>query len=217
MSRPAGILVTVLGPDGSGKGSLIAAAEKQIRQTMQCDTAVYHWRPWCLPSLRSLLTGRAEVLTDATPPHPRKPSKALLSVLRLAYYTADYVIGYWLSVRADWKRGRAVVFFERYFYDFYFDPARLMASPPGWAVRFFNIFVPRPDLIVFLTTDPEKVRERKPELPIEEICRQIRAMHALADRLGNVVWLDTSKSLDCAANEAVTLVRQTLRKRQEST
>jgi thymidylate kinase len=194
--KPNGVMVAVIGPDGSGKGTLIDAARHFLSGPVDFPTRAYHLRPGLLPSLASLLLGRRDDGAPVSNPHAGKPNGLTFSLLRLSYYTLDYVIGYWLVVRPYLGRKCIAVIFDRYFYDYLIDPVRLRISLPQWAVRVFAVLVPKPDLVTLLSASPEVIYSRKPELPLGEIRRQCSEMDRFANHMGNCVCIDTGKPLE---------------------
>ena len=211
--RPNGVMVAVIGPDGSGKGTLIEKVRHFITGPLHFPTRVYHLRPGLLPSLGSLLLGRKDDGAPVTNPHAKEPSGLTFSLLRLAYYTLDYVLGYWLLVRPYLGRKCIAVIFDRYFYDCLIDPVRFRISLPQWVVRAFAILVPRPDLTILLSADPEVIYSRKPELPLSEIRRQCSEIGRFAKCMGNRVCIDTCRPLEDSARDMSRAVLSTLEKR----
>jgi thymidylate kinase len=211
--RPNGVMVAVIGPDGSGKGALIEAARHFISGPLDFPPRVHHLRPGLLPSLGSLLLGRKDDGAPVTNPHAQEPSGLTFSLLRLAYYTLDYIFGYWLLVRPYLARKCIAVIFDRYFYDCLIDPVRFRISLPQWVVRAFAILVPKPDLVILLSAGPEVIYSRKPELPLSEIRRQCSEMGRVAKYMGNRVCIDTCRPLEDSARDMNRAILSTLEKR----
>ena len=63
---------------------------------------------------------------------------------------------------------------------------------PRWVLRFGEIFVPVPDLILCLGGDPKKIYERKPETSLEEVTRQTNVLKRFCNKRKNAVWVDTT-------------------------
>ncbi|MBI3669747.1 MAG: hypothetical protein HY237_08215 [Acidobacteria bacterium] len=213
--RPNGLMVAVLGPDGSGKSTLIQALQRDITRQLHFGAQVHHWRPGLLPSLSSLL---ARPYNDApvTNPRGRKPNGWLLSLISVTYYFADFVLGYWALVRPRLGRQCLAVIFDRYFYDYLIDQIYYRISLPQWVIRFYSLLIPRPDLVIFLVADPKTIYDRKPELSLEEIQRQSREIHHLAERLDNAVWVRASGSIECSAQQMFRSILNGLERRLES-
>lgn len=68
----------------------------------------------------------------------------------------DYTFGYAKSVYPKIATKAKVFIFDRYYYDYYIDQRRSRTSLPQWVLRFGEIFVPVPDLILCLGGDPKK-------------------------------------------------------------
>jgi thymidylate kinase len=211
--RPNGVMVAVIGPDGSGKGTLIEKVNQFITGPLHFPTGVYHWRPRLLPSLGSILLGRKDDDEPVTNPHEKKPNGLIVSFVRLAYYTLDHVLGYWLLVRPSLGRKCIAAMFDRYFYDCLIDPARFRISLPLWMIRAFGVFVPRPDLVILLSADPEAIYSRKPELPLNEIHRQFSEMRRFAKYMGNCVCINSCGPLEDSVQDMSRTVLSTLEKR----
>ena len=93
-----------------------------------------------------------------------------------------------------------MVLFDRYYYDYYFQPGH--KNTPHWLVDIFRIFAPKPDVVLLLQADPEKIHARKPELTIEEIARQLKVAQAISDKLGaNIPMITIKTDLSTVASE----------------
>ena len=74
-------------------------------------------------------------------PHESEPSGWIGSFFRLAYYTIDYVFGYWIKVRVSIAKQPCLFVFDRYFFDNIIDPRRSRLSLPTWVVQIFGLVV----------------------------------------------------------------------------
>lgn len=199
--HPLGYTVAFLGTDGSGKSTIIDAISPVLGQAFHKGVHYEHMRPNYLPSL-AVLTGKRskdtpmEICTD---PHSGKTSGFIGSLLRVSYYWLDYTYGYFRKVYFDKSVKNHVWIFDRYFYDYVNDPQRACIRLPKWLLKCYGLFVPNPDLIICLGADPERIHARKPELPIEEIRRQVETLKIFAKNNKKAVWVDTS----CSVKESV--------------
>jgi thymidylate kinase len=159
---PTGLLIAVLGPDGSGKDTVINGMSKEIRRGFR-RMVFYHWRPHLLLPRKS-----APPVTD---PHAALPRGALVSSLYLMGFVLDYWAGYALRIRHLLTRGTLVVF-DRYFYDVLVDPKRARFGGPAWFAQFLARLVPRPDITLVLDADEHVMYARKGELSVPELQRQ---------------------------------------------
>lgn len=208
--QPMGRMIALLGPDGVGKGTALEEIRSAIPRLLHFPVAAYHWRPELLPSLGSVFHGRVEDGRPVTNPHRLSPSSPLVSLFRVAYYTTDYILGYWLRVRPLLGRKCIVAVFDRYFYDYFIDPIRSRVSAPRWVLRGLLKAVPQPSLVVFLHGDPEAIFERTRELDVDEISRQIASMRGLSGSLCNVLWIETTRPKELWTRELLDKVLLTV-------
>ena len=190
-----GFSIAVLGTDGSGKTTLIGNIVPVVEKALHSQVHYEHLRPNFLPSLAYLKDRKKEVRKIVTNPHGGKTSGWLSSLLRFAYYYIDYTLGYWVKIFPKLVKRQQLVVFDRYYYEYMIDPKRCAVKlPPGWA-RFWSWFMPKPDLILCLGGDPEKIYARKPETSLEEVRRQVAALKKFCDGSKRAVWIDTTISI----------------------
>lgn len=209
MSRAAkGQHVIVLGPDGSGKSTLISGLFKHVIKNSLYDIVHhFHWRPALLPLLSDLLPSLSPVTkkTGDTSriggnPHSAPPASELSSYFRLLYYSSDYV-AFWPFIELEKKRG-ALIVFDRYFDDFIVDPKRTRLNPNLKLARRFQKFIPQPDKIIVLRCDAETATQRKPELSLSEYQRQQELYLEMAQTRKNSYVIDTSHSPEQSIEQA---------------
>ncbi|MCH8876473.1 MAG: hypothetical protein IIA89_06575 [Chloroflexi bacterium] len=178
--HPTGLFVAVLGADGAGKSTLIAHLRKELGGAFR-STATFHLMPGLLRR-----RGSAGPVTD---PHGKSPRSAMVSLLKLIYYSLDYTLGYWLKVRPALARSTLVIF-DRYFDDLLVDPLRYRLKTTTAMARLLRRLIPRPDLLLVLDVPEEEALSRKQELPLDEVRRQREGYLALGAELPNAVVLD---------------------------
>jgi len=183
--RPRGFFVALIGPDGAGKSTIVEGLDKALLR-LHLITRVFHWRPFLFKPLRDLTR---TIVTNQIP-KSSETSGTLVSFLRLMYYTADYIIGYFLRVLPVLRRG-GIVLFDRYFFDYSVDPERVRTKFLGGMPRFLYRFVPHPDAVFLVQADPETIHSRKPELSIAEIDRQLKAFQNLSRFVGPLLTVAT--------------------------
>jgi len=180
--RPRGLFLVFLGTDGSGKSTVLEALERRLAPAFRsAQSGTWHLRPKVLPQLDSVVhLGRSTyTIEDMSRPHRAKPSGPLLSNLRVAYYWLDYVVGYALKILPR-RRRQSLIIFDRYFYDYLVDPLRCRVRRDTLLTRVLARWVPRPDKVIVISAELERVRARKQELSVEESAFQIDAYEALA-------------------------------------
>jgi thymidylate kinase len=194
------VSIALIGPDGTGKSTIIESLVKMIPLITKSDTSnvhVFHFRPQMLPNIRQVVTlGRMEEsYENFTRPHRAIPSGFTASLFRLFYYLVDYIIGYFIRVRPLLSQYKIVIF-DRYFYDFIVDPARSRVKLPKFIPMFLMKLVPKPILCVYLDNDVETILQRKQELPPDELSRQLREYRELVAKFPWFYKVDSRKPVE---------------------
>jgi thymidylate kinase len=194
--RP-GYVIVVEGTDGSGKSFIINSITPILNECFHNGVVYNHLRPNWLPDIAVVLGKRkkpqegqeVKVVSD---PHAGKQSCFMMSLVRWGWYMLDYTLGFlkkvWLPIHSKSK----VFIFDRYYYEFYLDQKRSHVKLPNWVVRVGEFFLPKPDLILCLGGDPEKIYARKPETSLEEVQRQTAVLKNFCQKRKNAVWIDTT-------------------------
>ncbi len=206
--RP-GYVIVVEGTDGSGKSFIINSITPILNECFHHFVVYNHLRPNLIPDLGVVL-GKKEKTKDnvvCITPHAQKASGFAGSIIRWGYYLIDYTVGYFKKIWVQIHSKSKVFIFDRYYYDYYFDQKRFRIKLPNWIIKFGELFVPSPDLILCLGGNPEKIYARKPETSLEEVTRQTKVLKKFCNARKNAVWIDTTvkpeESID-AAMQAIT-------------
>lgn len=201
--------ISVHAPDGTGKTTFIKEFCEMLGFYYVCASGdlsrVYHFRPNVLSNLGAVgeKAGVMKQDKDFTKPHRAKPAGTLSSLLRMAYYSLDYLIGTPFILRKN-AQFNHITIFDRYIYDMIVDPARTRISLPLFVRKMYAKLVKRPQLSFVLYTDSETIFKRKPELTIEEIERQLCEFRKLSGNFkDSFIVLDASKSPKDIAKEAI--------------
>src|SRR3990167_1052118 len=193
---PTGLFIVVLGPDGAGKSTLIEKLEQELSGAFR-GTAKFHLRPG--------IFGKKDEGNPVTDPHGKPPRSYLMSILKIAYYLADYILGYLIKLYPKFVRSTMVVF-DRYYDDILVDPARYRYGGPSTLVELMRYFIPKPDLILALDVSEEEILHRKQEVGREELIRQRKAYRDLAVKLPNAIILDSDQNQDKLAMDASEII-----------
>lgn len=212
---PPGTVVAILGVDGAGKSTIINAIKQPLDDATHNATFVEHLRPTLLPPLARLRGKRATDAGPVTDPHGSAPSGVLGSIFRLAYLTADYILGYWLKTRLHIAKRPAVCIFDRYAYDMAIDPRRFRIALPSKLIRWFTRFAPKPDIIFCLYGNPEVIAARKKELPLAEVARQVEALKVFAANEPRTVLISTEGTVEQARDQVLEAIASYCAKRIE--
>jgi len=168
--------VAFLGPDGSGKSSVIDAVRKKL-EGRRIGTRMIHW----CPPIRNRPTG-GEVVT-VPDPHGKAPRNLILSLGKLGLlWWAWLKNGFW-ALRHPRAKCQLLIS-DRYYDDLLVDPKRYRyGAPLEWARRVFRL-MPKPDRVLVLAGDAGVIHARKQEVTFEELERQMAAYTGLAETIG---------------------------------
>lgn len=179
-----GFSVGFTGPDGSGKTTVIEMLLGRIAPVFGTAHKYYHFRPALFGNLGEVAHSagiKKEVDRDYSNPHRGGKTGKLSSLARLAYYSIDYIVGYFVKVKSVTRITRVVIF-DRYFTDIICDSRRsriyLGRKFLYWWKR---LLIPSLDYNILLTASSETILARKRELDEEGI----RAINDKIDYLSN--------------------------------
>lgn len=184
--------IAVLGPDGSGKSTVLNSVREDLRRS-GIQSIVHHWRPQILHP-GGCGTG------PGTNPHA-KPLRGLLqSVVKLILLVLDWQIGMRLPLARQRAKAR-VVMFDRHYLDLLVDPKRYRYGGPVWLALLAEKLIPKPDLLFLLDAPTAVLRTRKQEVPAEETERQRRTYRELVQSLACGRILDATQSPEQVADD----------------
>lgn len=208
--RPTGFFVVLIGPDGCGKSTISDGLRQHMQRAFR-STWRFHWRPKLLPKLRN--SKRSDqtqgTVPDSAPPTEKSKYSGFVSLARYIYYWLDFVAGYWLIIYPRKARSTLIVG-ERYFPDILVHPERYGFSVPKWIVRATGAMVPKPDLLIFLTGDPQSIHNRKPELPVDVIADQLRKYATEITNWGDHLPVNTCQPVNTVLEQLENRISQSL-------
>jgi thymidylate kinase len=201
-----GLLLSLSGPDGSGKTTLI---DKLLDSFGQVNRPVlFHFRPALIPNLGEL-AHRARVKkavdTRFDAPHRGSRNGILSSHVRLAYYLGDYIAGYALKVLPLLYR-KQIVIFDRYFTDVIVDGERSGIFLKTRYLASLRHLVPRCTYNFLIEVDAATILQRKQELTSEAIGRIYARMRELAQRDRSYHWINNEGPPTAAAKQILSVI-----------
>lgn len=167
-----GFSIGFTGPDGSGKTTVIDSMIENMGDVFRKAHVYYHFRPMMFGNLSEVAhsAGVKKVVDrEYDKPHRGGKTGMLSSLARLMYYSADYIVGYWVKVKSVTRITRLVIF-DRYYTDIICDSRRSrIYLSPQFLYKFGKLFIPSLDYNILLTASSDAILARKQELDKEGI------------------------------------------------
>ena len=167
-----GFSIGFTGPDGSGKTTVIDLMIENFGEVFRKAHVYFHFRPMLFGNLGEVAHSaglKKEVDRNYDKPHRGGKTGTLSSLLRLGYYSVDYLLGYFLRVKPVTRITRLAIF-DRYYTDIICDSRRSRIYLP---LKFLYIwgrcFIPSLDYNILLTAHTDTILGRKKELNREGI------------------------------------------------
>ena len=187
ISSNTGFSIGFTGPDGSGKTTVIDLMIENLGEVFRKAHTYFHFRPMLFGNLGEVAHSagiKKEVDRDYSKPHRGGKTGRLSSLLRLGYYSVDYLLGYFLRVKPVTRITRLAIF-DRYYTDIICDSRRSRIYLPirflyGWG----RCLIPSLDYNILLTAHTDTILERKKELDREGIEAINKKIDYLADKPG---------------------------------
>lgn len=217
---PKGKLIAFVGPDGSGKTTIIELVSEYLRPYFN-GIRTYHIRYEILPELKTgfgfssmggTLGKNEENKSAVKQEKVKKRKRSLISILAswvvVIYYTLEFVLGNTIANRC--RRKKMLVMYDRYYYDHFLQPTTRDLIYPFRKILLR--LVKKPDLVVHLNADPNVVYARKQELKPEEIETQNQYIERLLQDVDTAITINTStKDISEIAKEVFCVCKNVLK------
>lgn len=190
-----GVSVGFTGPDGSGKTTVINGVVTVINQ-IQRNVPLYHFRPTILQNLGDAAHNvglKKTVDHQFDKPHRGKRQGVISSFLRLIWYSADYILGYWFKTRMLLSNRNFIVF-DRYYTDIIADSRRSkIYISPKFLYVWGKMFIPKLCYNILLTAHSNVILQRKQELDETAINEINKHLDYLKDKQGYyIIWNEST-------------------------
>lgn len=189
-----GITICFLGPDGSGKSTIIDGLINKQLPFRRHD--YFHLKPFP--------TNNSSPSKPVENPHEFPPYSAFKSYVKLLYFIFQYNLG-WVKNIFLLKRKFSLIIFDRYYDDLLIDSKRYRFGGNIKFAKWARNFIPKPELYIILTADANVIYKRKQEVPLEELKRQITEYRKLGE-IRNYYNLDVNRAPEEIVNDVVVLI-----------
>ena len=225
-----GMFLVLIGPDGCGKTTIAEALLSSQMLKKKFDNIFYfHTNFPFLPSLIELLSvfgivvKREQFANDENQSESyversflenafktterEQPHNKFRSMINPIYYGFNYLLGH-LWILKQRRKGNYFIIFDRYFYEYMIQKAFLRC--PKWLLKSILKIIPKPDIVVLLKNDPKIIIERKQEISIDEVARQLEVCEVLIRKYPNGFIVDTYSSPEITANNVKKIIESKL-------
>jgi hypothetical protein len=175
---PPGLFVVLAGPDGCGKSTLSALMQERCNRLFP---GIDHFHLFPKLHIFSFLDHYSRkrwedrLKKGSEWQHRNQHFPFWKSVLRGLYLLFRFWTGYMVWIYPRLARAHLVLG-ERWSFDLLYDPASKGISLPYAMRKILFFLMPKPCRVFVMKGSPEEISRRKPELPKDEIERQIKAI-----------------------------------------
>lgn len=222
--KPNGVVVAVLGRDGSGKSTfvneMIGSMKPYFRKTERFHTfagvlyrrGMFSANPQRQTDFQQILpqslfkknTGKRNGFSHHTP-HNQKLKSRAASFLKLVIFFSEALVGYWVKIFPRRVKGHFILF-DRYFIDVLADPVRYRIKTKGFFIRAFHFLLPKPDIWILIDLPTDVLLKRKQELDYETAEKLRRQYLSLPRFLSNSIVINNEGEIKDTVHQASSFI-----------
>ena len=197
------LFVAFVGPDGCGKTTICDNVAKYFDHRPFCGMMRLHFNFGNVVRLRDIkkflcrLVGKKIEFEKEAPPGTRgigmtPPHSCLKSMAYILFYGIQLALG--RIALWKWRVFSSLIIADRYYYDYYYMRGHIKS--PKWFKDLIGLIIPKPQIIFVLERPAEEIFRGKPELEIDEIKRQQKAIRDNFGKSSKVRFIDASKGVE---------------------
>ena len=176
-------IVVFLGPDGSGKSSLI----NKLINEYKCFGFNYHSHIY--PKLNIKFANKNFY------PYSKKPYIRIISNFKVIFMIIKNFIYYFFTFILK-KKGNTIIWCDRYIYDIFADPWRYRLTKSKLSLKLIKKFSLKPDLIFILNPPVNQILKRSSEISKDELINQNKNYDELSKLFPEAILINKEDSIN---------------------
>src|SRR3989338_4439199 len=168
-------LISVVGPDGSGKSTLVQRINECLQSTQRKTVLIYtgrgrdHFLPITFLGRKYKHSEKKKDIQkgDSTLTKTSNWKRRLIYTCVAPIFTLDLLLRYYFRILPRRFKGETVITYR------YCSDIVLMKHVPFWFKRVLLGLFPKPTISIYLYNEPEMLHQRRPEESIPELKRQM--------------------------------------------
>ena len=205
-----GLTIAFMGPDGVGKTTICEGISEKFKNLFFKEIKKYHSHFGFFPELGRIYSFIFKKQFSENSISQEKPMGLCRAILYLFYYGLENFL-FWPYFIFLKIRGNLIIF-DRYFYDFVATNTRYKIN-----LRLFSVIakiIPCPDILFILKARPDIIYQRKKDLSLKEIKRQLNAFQNITIlKITPIVFVDCEKKPEEILDEIENKVLEFLSKK----
>ena len=171
-------LISMIGPDGSGKTTMAKSLSSFLKQNNKKASLIYtgRGREQIIPFRKLFKKYKSKERKKDRVSKPKKSDlqfRKVLYTLAAPLFTLDLLLRYLIRMFPKRRKGYIVIT------DRYCSDILLMEHVPLWLRKFFLSLFPKPTLTFYFHNDVEVLHRRRPEEPVDGLKRQLNIFEEL--------------------------------------